>query len=100
MLLGKSSRRLERIYLPDAANLQLIDLEELQAVHPYLVINPIDSSALKTLLQGSSADWDMAEARYFVVTPDYQAVLYYTQQHDGGGLLEDLKHLLKYSPNR
>ena len=78
----------------------LIDLEELQAVHPYLVINPIDSSALKTLLQGSSADWDMAEARYFVVTPDYQAVLYYTQQHDGGGLLEDLKHLLKYSPNR
>ncbi|MDA8782873.1 hypothetical protein N9N16_06745 [Porticoccaceae bacterium] len=100
MLLGKSSRRLERVYLPDAANLQLIDLEELQAVHPYLVINPIDSSALKTLLQGSSADWDMAEARYFVVTPDYQAVLYYTQQHDGGGLLEDLKHLLKYSPNR
>jgi hypothetical protein len=100
MLLGKSSRRLERIYLPDAANLQLIDLEELQAVHPYLVINPIDSSALKTLLQGSSADWDMAEARYFVVTPDYQTVLYYTQQHDGGGLLEDLKHLLKYSPNR
>ena len=100
MLLGKSSRRLERIYLPDAANLQLIDLEELQAVHPYLVISPIDSSALKTLLQGSSADWDMAEARYFVVTPDYQAVLYYTQQHDGGGLLEDLKHLLKYSPNR
>ena len=100
MLLGKSSRRLERVYLPDAANLQLIDLEELQAVHPYLVINPIDSSALKKLLQGSSADWDMAEARYFVVTPDYQAVLYYTQQHDGGGLLEDLKHLLKYSPNR
>lgn len=100
MLLGKSSRRLERVYLPDSANLQLIDLEELQAVHPYLVINPIDSSALKTLLQGSSADWDMAEARYFVVTPDYQAVLYYTQQHDGGGLLEDLKHLLKYSPNR
>jgi hypothetical protein len=42
----------------------------------------------------------MLETRYFVVTPDYQAVLYYTQQHDGGGLLEDLKHLLKYSPNR
>ena len=100
MLLGKSSGRLERIYLPDTASLELIDLEELQAVHPYLRIQPIESSSLTELLQGTSADWDMLETRYFVVTPDYQAVLYYTQQHDGGGLLEDLKHLLKYSPNR
>jgi hypothetical protein len=52
------------------------------------------------LVRNTSADWDMLDTRYFVVTPDYQAVLYYTQQHDGGGLLEDLKHLLKYSPNR
>ena len=100
MLLGKSSGRLERIYLPDAASLELIDLEELQAVHPYLRVQPIESSSLTELLQGTSADWDMLDTRYFVVTPDYQAVLYYTQQHDGGGLLEDLKHLLKYSPNR
>lgn len=100
MLLGKSSGRLERIYLPDTASLELIDLEELQAVHPYLRIQPIESSSLTELLQGTSAEWDMLETRYFVVTPDYQAVLYYTQQHDGGGLLEDLKHLLKYSPNR
>ena len=87
-------------YLPDAASLELIDLEELQAVHPYLRVQPIESSSLTELLQGTSADWDMLDTRYFVVTPDYQAVLYYTQQHDGGGLLEDLKHLLKYSPNR
>ncbi len=100
MLLGKSSGRLERIYLPDSASLELIDLEELQAVHPYLIIEPIENLALRAVLRDSSADWDMADTRYFVVTPDYQAVLFYTQQHDGGGLLEDLKHLLKYSPNR
>lgn len=100
MLLGKSSGRLERVYLPDTASLELIDTEELQAVHPYLIIQPIENAALAELLKGTSADWDMLETRYFVVTPDYQAVLYYTQQHDGGGLLEDLKHLLKYSPNR
>ena len=100
MLLGKSSLRLERVYLPDSTNLELLELEELQAAHPYLIINPVDSADLSALLQGSSAEWDMADTRYFVVTPDYQAVLYYTQQHDGAGLLDDLKHLLKYSPNR
>lgn len=100
MLLGKSSGRLERIYLPSSADLDIIDLEELKAVHPYLTIHPIENQALSAVLQGSSADWDMRDTRYFVVTPNYQAVLFYTQQHDGGGLLEDLKHLLKYSPNR
>ena len=100
MLLGKSSLCLERVYLPDSTNLELLELEELQAAHPYLIINPVDSADLSALLQGSSAEWDMADTRYFVVTPDYQAVLYYTQQHDGAGLLDDLKHLLKYSPNR
>lgn len=100
MLLGKYSGRLERIYLPNIADMQLIDTKELQAVHPYLLIQPIDVAALADLVRNTSADWDMLDTRYFVVTPDYQAVLYYTQQHDGGGLLEDLKHLLKYSPNR
>ena len=100
MLLGKSSGRLERIYLPSSADLSIIDTEELQAVHPYLLIHPIDNQALSTVLQDSSADWDLRATRYFVVTPDFQAILFYTQQQDGGGLLEDLKHLLKYSPNR
>jgi len=100
MLLGKSSRRLERIFLPSLSSVELIDLEELQAVHPYLLINPTEQSEFKKFIAGSSADWDMSDARYFVVSPDYQAVLYYTQTHDGGGLLDDLKHLLKYSPNR
>ena len=100
MLLGKSSGRLERVYLPSSAALDIIDIEELQAVHPYMLIHAVENDALKAVLQGSSADWDMRDTRYFVVTPDLQAVLFYTLQHDGGGLLEDLKHLLKYSPNR
>jgi hypothetical protein len=100
MLLGKYSGRLERIYLPSNADLEIIDTEEMQAVHPYLIIHPIENQLLNSVLQGSSADWDLRDTRYFVVTPDFQAVLFYTQQHDGGGLLDDLKHLLKYSPNR
>jgi len=52
------------------------------------------------IISGSSSDWDMQEPRYFVVTPDHRAILYYTKDYDGSGLLEDLKHLLKYSPDR
>ena len=100
MLLGKSSGRLERVYLPNVADMSLIDMQELEAVHPYLLIQPVEIAMLSDSLQGSSAEWDLRDTRYFVITPDYQAILYYTQQHDGGGLLDDLKHLLKYSPNR
>jgi hypothetical protein len=100
MLLGKMTRRLERIYLPDIATIDSINLKELQAKHPLLLIHPIETAKISALLQGSSAAWSMEDVRYFIVTPDQKAILYYTQAHDGGGLLEDLKHLLKYSPKR
>jgi hypothetical protein len=54
----------------------------------------------KQLLKNTSADWDMADTRYFVVTPDAEVILYFTQDDDVMGLLEDMKHLLKYSPDR
>jgi hypothetical protein len=100
MLLGKMTRRLERIYLPDIATIDSINLKELQAKHPLLLIHPIETAKISALLQSSSAAWSMEDVRYFIVTPDQKAILYYTQAHDGGGLLEDLKHLLKYSPDR
>ena len=100
MLLGKMTRRLERIYLPNIAAIDRFNLEDLKARHPLLLIHPIETAQMSALLQGSSAAWSMDDVRYFIVTPDQKAILYYTQAHDGGGLLEDLKHLLKYSPDR
>jgi len=98
MLLGKLTGRVHRVFLqgPD----QLLDKQRLSQEHPYLQLLPIDPTYLKALLQSSSADWDMADSRYFVVTPDHKAVLYYTSTDDANGLLDDLKHLLKYSPDR
>jgi len=55
---------------------------------------------LSALLATSSMDWDFSDTRYMVVTPDNDAILYYTQDDDVMGLLDDLKHLLKYSPDR
>ena len=100
MLLGKLTGRVKRLYLPDTQYLPMLDLEQINQQHPFLQVSAIDTSQLRTLLHNSSADWDMSDSRYFVVTPDHQAVLYYRANDDANGLLDDLKHLLKYSPDR
>tara|TARA_B110000008_G_scaffold7936_1_gene7741 strand:- start:807 stop:1424 length:618 start_codon:yes stop_codon:yes gene_type:complete len=100
MLLGKSTRRVERVYLPDMATMDSEQIANLKMVHPFLTILPIKAADFAQVIAGSSADWDMQEARHFVVTPDQKSILYHTQEQDGDGLLDDLKHLLKYSPDR
>ena len=98
MLLGKYTGRVQRIFLraPD----QSLDLQRFGQEHPYMQISGLDVELFKGLLHNNTADWAMTDTRYFVVTPDHQAVLYFTAEDDANGLLDDLKHLLKYSPNR
>ena len=100
MLMGKLTGRVERVYLPDVGSIDPQQIDALKVVHPFLTIMPIVPKLVAQIISGSSSDWDMQEPRYFVVTPDHRAILYYTKDHDGSGLLEDLKHLLKYSPDR
>lgn len=100
MLLGKSTRRVERVYLADMATVDTESLELIKMQHPFLTILPNNVDVFAQIVSASSADWDLQEARYFVVTPDLKAILYYTKEFDGAGLLDDLKHLLKYSPDR
>lgn len=97
--IGKDSRRIKRILL-SGREIGSERLEKLEKDNPYLTVHPLQKSVLMESLRGTSAEWDMLESRYFVVTPDNKAILYYTKDHESGGLLEDLKHLLKYSPNR
>lgn len=100
MLLGKSTRRVERVYLADMATVDTESLELIKMQHPFLTILPNNIDVFAQIVSASSADWDLQEARYFLVTPDLKAILYYTKEFDGAGLLDDLKHLLKYSPDR
>ena len=100
MLLGKSTRRVERVYLADMATVDTESIELIKLQHPFLTILPNNIDVFAQIVSKSSADWDLQEARYFVVTPDLKAILYYTKEFDGAGLLDDLKHLLKYSPDR
>jgi hypothetical protein len=98
MLLGKYTGRVQRIFLQAPG--QMLDSEWLKQEHPFLQLASLDSGLFKQLLLNNSADWDMLDARYFVVTPDNKAILYFTAENDANGLLDDLKHLLKYSPDR
>jgi hypothetical protein len=98
MLLGKYTGRVQRIFLQGPN--QMLDFEWLEQEHPFLLLDKLDTGKFKQLLANSSADWDMTETRFFVVTPDNKAILYFTAEDDANGLLDDLKHLLKYSPDR
>jgi hypothetical protein len=98
MLLGKYTGRVQRVFLQSPN--QLLDEQWLTEQHPFLQLADLDTAQFKQLLVNNSADWDMASTRYFVVTPDDKAILYFTAENDANGLLDDLKHLLKYSPDR
>jgi hypothetical protein len=98
MLLGKYTGRVKRIFLQSPN--QLLDTQWLTEQHPFLQLADLDAAQFKQLLVNNTADWDMESIRYFVVTPDNKAILYFTADNDANGLLDDLKHLLKYSPDR
>lgn len=100
ILLGKYTGRAKRLFLLNKQQLDELDVDSLSEQHPFLQVSAIERSELNTLLEGTSAQWDMSDTRYLVVTPDHKAVLYYTAEDDANGLLDDLKHLLKYSPAR
>jgi hypothetical protein len=100
ILMGKLVRRAERVYLANSAQLDNQQYEQLALEHPHLQIQRNGLTELSALLANSSMDWDLSDTRYIVVTPDNDAILYYTQDDDVMGLLDDLKHLLKYSPDR
>ena len=101
ILLGKYTRREQSVYFCQIiSNLRELDVDSsVNSIH-FLKISAIDKAELGVLLGDSSAEWDMLDTRYLVVTPDHKAVLYYGAEDDVNGLLDDLKHLLKYSPAR
>jgi len=100
ILMGKLVRRAERIYLADTTELTEQENADLSLAHPHLTIQTTGLTEFKALLKNTSADWDMADTRYFVVTPNAEVILYYTKDDDVMGLLDDIKHLIKYSPDR
>lgn len=98
ILLGNKSQRLQRIYLNLDTVLDSATAEHLGAEHPYLEMLYVDPEAFHQLVAGTNADWQPGAARAFLVDPHGIAMMFYSAEHDGGGMLEDIKHLFKYSP--
>ncbi len=95
--LGRDARRVDRVLLQ--TGLAAAELDQLAVDNPDLVIAPLDAAALAALLAPTSAALT-GDNRFYLINPVGDAVLYYDQSHTGSDLLEDLKHLLKYSPSR
>ncbi len=98
ILLGTKSQRLQRVYLNLDTQLSSATAQYVNAEHPYLEILSVDREAFQQLLAGTNADWQAGQARAFLVDPHGVAMMFYSAAHDGGGMLEDIKHLFKYSP--
>lgn len=95
--LGREARRVDRVLLQNG-----LDESRLAAIgetNPDLVIAALDSAALTELLAVTNVPVD-ADNRFYLINPVGDAVLYYDETNTGSELLEDLKHLLKYSPSR
>ena len=99
MLLGKNSLRVHRIYVQDQSIFSFTKISNLKDEHPHLQMVSGNVDALRQATEKATSAWDSEETRVFVLTPDNEAVLYYSEDHYLGGLLDDLKHLLKYSPS-
>lgn len=95
--LGRDSRRVDRILLQTGLEPAL--LADIERANPDLVVASLDRAALEALLAPTTAQIT-GDNRYYLLNPVGDAVLYYDEQNSGSDLLEDLKHLLKYSPSR
>jgi hypothetical protein len=101
--LGKYSRRFERIYL----NLDdHIDAEtaEYMKQHPFLHTLFGDREAVTALLAGTNAPLNLApEAgpqRAYLVDQNGLVMMSYTLEISGHDMIEDIEHLMKYSPDQ
>ena len=98
--LDKNANRAQRVYLSDAPV-----GEELQALlaaeHRYMkvaVASKEQLAALDTVLARTGPE--QADARFFLVDPQGWAMMAYLDRHEGGLILQDLKHLIKFSRER
>lgn len=96
--LERNAHRLERILLNLGPALDANTLAFLDKEHPHLVILNGQRSAFEERLRASNGAWSSTADDTYVVDPAGVAMLYFTPEHSGGDMLDDLRHLMKYSP--
>ena len=97
--LARNADRVERVLLAVGGELDARTAALIEREHPrlrVLLVAPERFAAWPGALQ---AGWTGGQPRVFVVDARGAAMLFFTPAHSGAELLEDLNHLLKYSPD-
>lgn len=100
--LGKYSRRLERIYLVEGDNIDP-NSETVLEKHPFLK-RIFTQDSLATILEKTNMAKVIAAPdaplHAYLVDQNGLIMMTYTLANDGNEMIEDIKHLMKYSPGK
>lgn len=97
--LGKYAQRFERIYVSTEPALSSDLAEEITTQHPYLKIVHVDGGELDAWLKTMGIA-PLTPGITLLVDQKGLAMMRYGAEHNGGGMLEDINHLMKYSADR
>jgi len=97
--LDKNANRVQRVYLTHKSNVDAdlsAFLQEEHRLTKFYVADEESLASLDSALRTPSGE----AASFFLVDPAGWAMMFYSSEHSGNGMLKDLKHLLKYSRDR
>jgi len=97
--LGKYSRRFERIYINFDGQLDS-DTQKYLKLHPFLHVLNGSQSELTEILAETNTPLNVKDAplRAYMVDQNGLIMMSYTLADDGHEIIEDIEHLMKYSP--
>ncbi len=96
--LGRDAQRFERIYIATEGRLSEEFSDHLKE-HPYLKVLYTSAGDWRAWLSRSTID-NTERGIALLVDQSGNAMMHYAADSDGGGMLEDLNHLLKYSSGK
>lgn len=96
--LGKNSHRLERVFLALDGEISPQLAAKFKDSYPYQKTLYTDRSGFAAWLADTNSQWAASKAEAILVDPSGVAMMVYDEHHSGNDMLEDINHLLKYSP--
>ena len=96
--LARNADRVERVLLTVGDRIDTRTQEWIEREHPQLRVLRVAPDRFADWSGAEQMGWNQSDLRAFVVDPRGAAMLYFTPEHSGADLLQDLNHLLKYSP--
>lgn len=97
--LAEKSARVERYAVNLAGHAGETLLEQMAADHPGMKHLTVEAELWQEWLANTNVPADLQQTHYYLmVDPAGFAMMYYTADHHGNELLEDIKRILRFSP--